>query len=256
MGILLSLSCMKVMTKDDKYEELYLTAALDAGAETHLPVSSECADGDGKSCDDTRKQEHGDTVSDAVLVDLLTEPHHQRGARGEHEHDNDAREYHREALVVNGDVLAVVVALYLADGVLEVEEVGGALNQTERYGDVTRDGADFASARLTFLGETLERGDGYAEKLDNNRAVDVGGDTHCEEGRVGERAARKGVQVGDHVRAAAGEIVGVRHNRAENVVIEERNGDDRTDSEYNNNQKGEQNLLPKVRDGPSVFNGF
>ena len=155
--------------KNNEYEILGLTGSCLACTEAHVPERAQIADSCGKSCDNTRKQQDRDTVSDTVFVDLLTEPHHQRGTRGEHKHYDYRREYHREAFVVNGDVLAVILAaLGGAYGVLEIEEVSRTLNKSQRDCYVSRYCADLASACLAFLCKTLKRGDSDAEQLDDN----------------------------------------------------------------------------------------
>ena len=156
-----------------------------AGSET--PDPDKGVDGLGKSGYDAREQQDRNTVAYAVLVDLLAEPHHERGTRGEHQNDDYAREDLCEEIGVNGinkDVLIEVVALVLIYRVEQIEIVGCALDKSEADGRITCDRADLASARLAFLGKTLKSGDGNAEQLDDDRAVDVRGDTHGEQGGV------------------------------------------------------------------------
>ena len=77
----------------------------------------------------------------------------------------------------------------LIGGSVEEPPVGEALDKTETNGYVTCDCGNLLSACLTLLSHSLERRNSYGQKLHNNRAVDVGGNTHREDCRVGERAA-------------------------------------------------------------------
>ena len=208
--------------ENDEYEFCRIRRVSLTGAQSVLPVLTDDVNGAGESCDDTRKQEYRDTVADTEFVDLLAEPHHQRGARGEYQHDNDSGEDDFKAAVVAGDA-----------HVLQIEEVSGTLDKTERDRYVTGDCADLLSAGLAFFGKSFQSGDSYAEKLHDNGAVDVGGDTHCEDGGVRERAARKGVEISDHVVAHFGGDVVRAHRILESNCVDEGNGDNRTDPEHN-----------------------
>ena len=88
--------------KNNKYEILRLSGAFLACAETETPVLNKHIDGKGKSRDDTRKQENGDTVAYSVFVYLFTEPHHQRGARRKHKYDHNGGKDHVKAFSVLG----------------------------------------------------------------------------------------------------------------------------------------------------------
>ena len=240
------MTAKKMSTQNNKCEILRLRTALLAGAQTELPILNEHVDGEGQARDDTCKQEDGDTVADAVFVDLFTQPHHERGACGKYQNDNDRGKYHGEALSVAGD-----------GGVMQIEEVRCTLDQTQADRHITGDGADLLSACLALLGKSFQGRDRYAEKLDNNGAVDVGGDTHGKDGGVGERTTRQGVEVSDHVVAYVGRYaVGRRHCRLQRVGVDERYRNDRTDTEHHDDEQGEQELFAKIRDRPCVSDDF
>ena len=204
-----------------------------------VPVHTQLADGIRQSCDDTRKQQDRDTVTDTVLVDLLTQPHDQRGTRGEAEDDRDHGEPHCAALGILGDRLVggvgVTLGELVVDRVLQEEVIGSTLDQTETDGDITCDGCDLLSALFAFFGEALEGRDRNAQQLHDNGAVDVGCDTHREDGRVTERAAGEGVQVADERIVNTGSVA---HDVGESVHVQEGNRDNGTDSEDHDDQQG------------------
>ena len=53
----------------------------------------------GDSRNDTCEKDYRDTVADALVVDLLTEPHDKRGTCREAEDDDDGLEDHCKACV-------------------------------------------------------------------------------------------------------------------------------------------------------------
>ena len=83
-----------------RYQEVKLHLAV--GAER--PILAELGNGNGHSCHDTGKQQDGNTVSNAILVDLLAEPHHQSRTGCKREDDNGCREYTFNTALVGHDV--------------------------------------------------------------------------------------------------------------------------------------------------------
>lgn len=92
------------------------------------------------------QKENGNTVSDAVAVDLFTEPHHNRRTCGKNKDDYDSRE---------PKFKTAVVKCYLA--VEKVEVICSTLNNTKTDCYITSDSTDFASAASPSLAN-LSRG--------------------------------------------------------------------------------------------------
>ena len=106
--------------------------------------------------DDICEEDHGDTVADTVLIDLLSQPHNEGRARtvaGDH---NDRA----EGLSTLGGNDSV--------GVLHQEVVTDTCHKSKRNGYVASDVIDLLAAFLAFLGHSLKGGDCYAEKLHND----------------------------------------------------------------------------------------
>ena len=140
-------------------------------------------DGGGQTGDDRSKQDHGDTVANTELGDLLAQPHDQCRASGEGENDNDCS--HNVA-----GCLRHQQAVVLDQGV-EAE----ALQQSNCYGGVTGDGCDLLLAFLAaFLAQALQCRNCDAQKLNDNGSIDVGLNGQCEDGGAGESAAGHNVQ--------------------------------------------------------------
>ena len=132
-----------------------------------------------KTCDDTGKQDDGNAVAYALLVDLLTHPHDQRRAGGERENNNDCSKYCGETFLVQGNVI-----------VSQVEIISGTLNEAETHRGVSRNGSNFLSAFFAFLRHALQGGNRHREELNDDGRVDVRGDAHCKQRCICERAAR------------------------------------------------------------------
>lgn len=103
------------------------------------------------------QKENGNTVSDAVAVDLFTEPHHNRRTCGKNKDDYDSRE---------PKFKTAVVKCYLA--VEKVEVICSTLNNTETDCYITSDSTDFASAGFAFSCQSLQRRNSNAEELDDD----------------------------------------------------------------------------------------
>ena len=120
-----------------------------------LPPYSEGVEHLGTACDDTRKEQNGNAVADALLVDLFAEPHDQCGACAEAGDDKDSDEgVDPFAAVLEDDVVA-----------LEHEVIHGALEHTETDGGGTDDVVELLASLSTFLRQLLQRRNGDGERV-------------------------------------------------------------------------------------------
>ena len=129
---------------------------------------------------DTGEQQHRDTVADALLIDLLAQPHHQRGAGGEAENDHDGGEPLTKAAAGTRRQSVVLV--------LHHEVVSDTQHQAQANGAVTGILSQLLAAGLTLLGQALQIRNRHGQQLNNDAGVDVGGDGQREDGGVGETA--------------------------------------------------------------------
>ena len=133
---------------EQRYEEVILAeriGSLPCGLESlHQNV-----DRIGQSRHDTCEQQNGNTIANALLVDLLAQPHHHSGTGGEHQHDDDCGKYARGALSIGDDRRSLIAAAP------QVQIVGQALYQTKDNRDIAGNGADLFPALLPFLGHSL-----------------------------------------------------------------------------------------------------
>ena len=140
-------------------------------------------DSTGEASEDTHQDDHGDTVADTLVGDLLTEPHNHHGTCGEDECEEDL---HEEA------------HLYMSTGsfylILEVQQIGGSLNQEDNNSEVTGVLIELHASALTLFLHLLEAGHYHAEQLDNDRGSDVGHDTQCEDRGLTESTTREHIE--------------------------------------------------------------
>ena len=201
----------------------------------------EIGDKGGYSGDDTCEKDYRDTVADALIVDLLAEPHDKCGTCGEAEDDDEGLEHGCKAgeCMTRGISSQIILAA-------KIEIVSGALKNAEDDGDDSGDRSDLFASLFAFLLESLKSGDSDSEQLHDYRAVDVGGDGHCENGSVIERITGHHVQI-----IHEGDAVGVSYD-AGLTDIGERNGDSRADPEDEHYKASEKHLLTKIGDFPCI----
>ena len=214
-------------------------------------INIQGVEGGGKTGDDTGKQQDRNTVSNALVVDLLAQPHHQRRAGGENHDDDDGGEHLLPAFRVHGNRLDGAVR-HGHGGVAQIEIVRCALNKAQQNGHIAGDGRNLLAALLAFLRHPLQRRNRDGQQLHDNGAVDIGAYAHGEQRRVGERAA------GQHVKVAQGgtALRDLGHHLLKSVRVQERHRNHGAEAEHNDNQKGKQDLLAQFGNTPGVLNCF
>ena len=185
----------------------------------------------GQTGDDIGEKDHGDTVSDTALIDLLGQPHDERGARAVAGDDDDCGE---DAGVQN-DVVGLQ-ELIVTDG--------GDQAQSDR--DVSGILVDLLLPLFAFLREVLEIRDGDGEELHDDGRGDIGVDTQREQRPLGDGGTGDDVQIledtgAEHACAFKGRRVhiGDRDRAAEPVE--------------HNDEQGEEKLFLQIRNFPGVF---
>src|SRR5690606_688427 len=128
----------------------------------------------------TREDDDRDSVADATLGNLLTQPHqeHRPGDQGRdgHEPEHDPRLEHQPSLP------------------LERNRDTQRLSQRERQRTVARVLRDLSPAGLTFLLERFQLRHRHAHQLHDDRRRDVGHDAQRKDGETRQRAAREKVE--------------------------------------------------------------
>ena len=202
-------------------------------------VADGADDGVGQTGDDTCKQDHGDTVADTMLGDLLAEPHDEGGAGGEGQNYDD-----------RGPEVALCLS-YQKAVVLDEHVEREALEETDGYGGVTGDGGYLLLAFLALvLAHALECGDGDAQELDDDGGIDVGLDGEREDRRAGECAAGHDVEQTENGAAEGVEVA------AEILDVDVRNGNRVTYTVKQDDKKSENDLLADLFDPPCVTQSF
>ena len=139
---------------------------------------------------DTREDHHRHAVTDAALGDQLTHPHHQRRARGHHQHDDDQGE---DALV--GDDFQAAALQQAAVG-CQRHDAGG-LQDGQRDRQITRVLRHLGLAGLAFFSQLFKPRNDHGEQLHDDARGDVGHHADREHGQLQQRAA--GEQVDQRV---------------------------------------------------------
>ena len=129
-------------------------------------------DGIRHSRNDASSQDQRDTVSNAVLVDLLAKPHQEDTTRGECGETG----HHEDREIDPGCELRLDQVLGL-----EVPEPHEALDETEAHGGVSRPLRDLLLAGGAFLLQFLQLRHDRLEKLEDDRRRDVGHDAQSED---------------------------------------------------------------------------
>ena len=192
----------------------------------------------GQAGDDAREQQDGNTIAYALFIDLLAQPHHQSGARGEAEHNNDGGKPGGSAALGLRCQRAILVAHH--------EIVGDAQQKAQRHGDIPGDLPQLFPARLAVLGHPLQGRDRHRQQLNDDAGVDVRGDGQGENAGVGKSAARQEGQI-IHVTAGAGSD-GVFHD----FHIHKGHGNIGTDAEDQDDQQRIQDFFAQVGNFPGI----
>ncbi len=125
-------------------------------------------------------------VADAALGDQLAHPHDQRGACGQHQHDDHEGEDRR----VGDDVEGAALQQPAIGG---QRHDRGALQQCQGHREVAGVLRHLGLAGLAFLAQLFEPRDDHGQQLHDDAGGDVGHDAHREDRQLEQRAAREQV---------------------------------------------------------------
>ena len=187
----------------------------------------------GHAGQDACEQDNGDTVADTELGDLLTHPHDEGGAGDKGDDDDQS----------GPDAGVGQDTVVLHQGV-----VAPALQDGDGHRCVTGNGLDLLLALLAAVAcHALQRRDGDGQQLDDDGAVDIGLHTQRE-----DCGFCKGAAGHDIVQAQNGgaQLVQVL---AQQIRVHIGNGDGIADTEDQQDQGGEHQLLAELGDRPRLF---
>ena len=187
---------------------------------------------------DTGKQDHGDTIADALVVDLLTHPHNQHGASQEGGDDDNSGEVHCGTLGIGESAV-----------IAHQEVVCHRLQQAQGHSAVPGILVEDLPAFLTLLRELLQGRNGHSQQLDHDGSSDVGGDTQSKQGGIAEGATAEQVNVAQPVIVAA-------NISLENIRLQERNRNRCANAEKQQDHTCIQELRAKIRHFPSILQCF
>ena len=193
-------------------------------------------EGSREAGDDTHEDDHRDTVAYTLVGNFLTQPHDEHGTRS---HDN-RQEYHGE----RSEVDLTAGAHHL---ILQVDEVGGSLNEQDEHGEVTCVLVQLHATTLALTLHLLKARIDHAHKLDHNRCSDVGHDAQCENGSLGEGAAREHVE--QLHQSAVGELV----QRGKVGRADSRQDHKASKSIHKYEKECDDNALPEILNLPDIL---
>ena len=196
----------------------------------------------GQAGDDRGEDHQRDAVADPALGDQLAQPHQQRAARGQRDHD-------QQDFRAGEAAEHVVAAGFGAEGP-EEEDVAEGLAEGQADGQVARVLGDLLLADLAFFLELLQRGDDDGQQLQDDRGGDVGHDPQREEREAREAAAREEVEEAEDVGAAE-----VALQFLDGVDVDARRRDVGAQPVEQQHRRGEGEFLANVGDAESVRNG-
>ena len=114
--------------------------------------------------DDTREEEHGNTVSESFFAYLISEPYRKERTGCEADDYNDLREHLFKAGLGVGESLCLV---------FQCQIVSPRLEHADAECRVAGDLVYLLPSLHTFLRELLERRQGVGQELDNDLRVDI-----------------------------------------------------------------------------------
>ena len=187
-----------------------------------------------ESGNDACEQNDRNTVTDAELGDLFTQPHDKCGAGGEGQDDNNCSP---EGLSVGGQEAVA----------LDHHVVSKALEKADAYGGVTSDGCDLLLAFLAaFLAQIAELRECDAQQLNDNGSIDVRLDGKRKDCCVSECTAAHDVQ---HTENGVLHLIEIS---AQSIDVDIRNGDGITKTVDQDDEKSEQNFSAYIFGLPCV----
>ena len=191
--------------------------------------------------DDTCEEDHGNAVADTLFVDALTQPHDQSRTADERGNDDQSLEERPETGISH-----TVCGLHQVALILQVDVVGGTLNQAQDNRYITCDGSNLLSAFFALFGQSFQSGDCYGEQLHDNRTVDVRGDGHGENRTIVKRIT------GHHLQVLHESTCAFRSEDACLADVQKRNRDCSTDTENQENEECEENLFAQLGNAPRI----
>ncbi len=138
---------------------------------------------DGVACGskDTYENNHRLTVAYAVVGDAFTDPHNdERACRVNHGHEHACKP----------QLTAEERRLNRALAVAEAYDDADRLNDGKQNRYVTGVLSNFLMPLFALFGQSFQRGNTYAQKLHNNRRVDIRSDTQSKNRALRQRTAR------------------------------------------------------------------
>ena len=207
---------------------------------------AELTDVNRNSRNDTCKEDHGDAVADALLIDAVAHPDDKRGACHKGKDDDE----HCEDSGAAADKLDSGDAFGLH--VLQCQIISDCHERRKTERNDRGDRIELLSAVLAFLLETFQRRKRIGQKLNNDARIDVRRNAEREHGCFCKRAAGEDIQVLKEVSVACLFL----HPRGHDAGIKERNRDDGSKTENHDDEQSEQNLLSDLGDTPSSLERF
>src|SRR5262249_20166607 len=192
----------------------------------------------GQADDDTREDDQRDPVADALLGDLLADPHDERGAGGQRHPRQQAEAPPR--IGHNRSAPRTAHALE-ADGDTE------RLHAREHDGAVARVLRDLLPPGLAFLGQPLQRGDHDRQQLQDDGRRDVRHDAEREDRQSSQVATREKI---DHAQQRALDLI---EELRERVAVDARGGDVGTQTVRDQQHRGEHQTALELRDLEDVL---
>ncbi len=138
------------------------------------------------------KQDHRDTVADALFIDLFAQPHTDHRTCGEHQNDGGSQQ----------EVAKSISAVYNRTAAVEQLIVTKGLDQSQTNGDISGDLVQSLSALSASLAICSRAGIATANSCTTMLAVMLWGNRKCEQSCVLERAAGQHIQKSQQVSIA------------------------------------------------------
>ena len=192
--------------------------------------------------EDAGEQQNGNAVADAAIVDLLTEPHHQRGADGEAQDDDNGGEPCGAGAAGRSRRQRIVL-------VLCHEVIRDAEQKAQSNRHIARQFAELLAAVLALLCPALQHRDRHRQQLNDDGTVDIRGDGERKQAGVREAAAGHQRQNTHEVAAAFGSL-------RNSGNINKGNRDGGTDPENQHDEKRIQDLFAEIHDFPCIPQGL
>ena len=186
---------------------------------------------------DTGKDQQRKAVSDALGIDLFAQPDNQLSTC--HKAGNDHQ---------RSQPLACTLGILQHTGTAQHKVVADGHDQCDHRTGHFADDADFAAAFLTLAGKVFQIRNGHAQKLNDDRCIDVGGDAQCEQSTLGQSTAGHHVQISQHG-------TGLKHS-CQSTGFDKGHGDRTAQTEDHNDSQRKQQALAQIFDLPGITKGF